>query len=605
MGVPPRFYYRCRSTDGHNVYILATKDSGLPSSDPALMDLRTLVDISLLFVVYYAIERIIQLILRARFRTFFDHLLAIGKLRALTAFCLGLFITLISTPFCARACLFVNNSGSVVEPGWDVKMCFTSRIFLLVAELNRIDYDDIYVFHHVGALMAGWFTVVFQMPMHVLLVLFTSLVAEISGDAIWILSVYAASFESPAPELTKFRRALAKLNVVQYAVLRTLGIGLAAWWAANVDISQYATWELLIGWTLMIIHAAFCLWYISQHSRKAWAPASPAKHIFTMHLSHKPPHIRVHTSNFHLGTDIIFTLYGVFMGIGFAFLSAVVLLLIPSPGTLSALPVIQLVAILGARVASLVFEDGIVAFLHSPVTTLLRPGFWLHGGIVGAVIGIYYCHAWGMIDDLWIFSGAMGVALPVYETASRIGCYFYGCCFGRILSAVEIERSQTSWLHLQPVIYASSSRIPDTYAGKPLFPVQLYSAFLFLLLSLGVIPLTWFMSTSFVGFFTIAVHAVIRLHTETHRADYRGAVSWSLSATGKFAVGQLVVGLVGAGIFSEINSNGYVGSKNVTPLSMHVLSGMDMLGAMLITFGMGFTFYGIHRGEIGLSPIAR
>jgi len=70
-------------------------------------------------------------------------------------------------------------------------------------------------------------------------------------------------------------------------------------------------------------------------------------------------------------------------------------------------------------------------------------------------------------------------------------------------------------------------------------------------------------------------------------------------------VGQLVVGLVGAGIFSEINSNGYVGSKNDTPLSMHVLSGMDMLGAMLITFGMGFTFYGIHRGEIGLSPITK
>src|ERR1700691_6076325 len=78
-----------------------------PHSNPylTLMDLQTLVDLSLFFVAYYLVELLIRLVLRAWHPKFFDHLLAVGKLRALTAFCLGVLITLFSAPVCASACM--------------------------------------------------------------------------------------------------------------------------------------------------------------------------------------------------------------------------------------------------------------------------------------------------------------------------------------------------------------------------------------------------------------------------------------------------------------------------------------------------------------------
>jgi hypothetical protein len=140
--------------------------------------------------------------------------------------------------------------------------------------------------------------------------------------------------------------------------------------------------------------------------------------------------------------------------------------------------------------------------------------------------------------------------------------------------------------------------MPPSLAGKALFPIQLYSAFLFLLLFLGTVPLTWYTSTSFAGLLALAVHAVIRIYTERHRADYRGAVSWSLSATGKFAVGQMVVGLVGAGVFSGMISETYVRSQISTPLSVRHVMVADTLRTIIVSFAVGFAFYGVHRGEI-------
>lgn len=557
------------------------------------MDLQSLLDLALIFIAYYLIERLIRYVLQAHFRVFFDHLIAAEKLSALTAFCLGLCITLFSTPICAHAYIFAN-ADKLAEPSWEVKTCITSRVVLLVAELNRLDYDILYVIHHIGSLLAIWVTIKLHMPINVLVVTIASLVAEIPGDTIWILSAYAASFKSPPLELNRIRRALAKLNVIQYAILRTAGFAVSAWLlATDTHFLHHATWEHFLAWILMLAHAAFYICYIARQSKTVFFPTTPTKSFLTINILHKPPHIRFHTSSFCLGPDVILTLYGIFMGLGFSLLSTVVLLLVPNPSTRLVLPIIQLSAICGARIASLVFEDGMSTFFHSPISTFLRPGFWLHGGIVGAVIGICYCHTRDMIDDLWRFAGAMGVGLPIFETASRVGCHFYGCCFGRPLSSVEIKQSRNSWLLFQPVIYPISSRMSSTHAGKALFPIQLYSALLFLLVFFGAIPLTWYMSTPFAGFITLASHAAIRLHTETYRADYRGPISWSLSVTGKFAVAQMVIGLVGAGIFS-----GSVDEQSAS-LPMHHILDAEALRVIWVAFGVGFALYGVHRGEIG------
>ena len=52
-----------------------------------------------------------------------------------------------------RPCLHIDT---LADPGWEITACITSRVVLLVAELNRLDYDILYVFRHVSSLLAIW-----------------------------------------------------------------------------------------------------------------------------------------------------------------------------------------------------------------------------------------------------------------------------------------------------------------------------------------------------------------------------------------------------------------------------------------------------------------
>ena len=85
-------------------------------------------------------------------------------------------------------------------------------------------------------------------------------------------------------------------------------------------------------------------------------------------------------------------------------------------------------SVFGARLFSLIFEDGIKVF-SNPLKSIFRPGFWLHGGVTFLIMSLYRNQS--VMTNRLVFIDAAGLGFPLYEFFSRLGCHSYGCCFGK------------------------------------------------------------------------------------------------------------------------------------------------------------------------------
>lgn len=100
--------------------------------------------------------------------------------------------------------------------------------------------------------------------------------------------------------------------------------------------------------------------------------------------------------------------------------------------------------------------------LANRINYAFTSGFVFIGGLVGALIGILlFLKQFKELNKLMVFD-LFAIAMPLFHTFGRIGCYMAGCCYG----------SQTSC----PIgiTFPSESLAP---AGISLFPTQLISAF--------------------------------------------------------------------------------------------------------------------------------
>jgi len=69
-------------------------------------------------------------------------------------------------------------------------------------------------------------------------------------------------------------------------------------------------------------------------------------------------------------------------------------------------------------------------------------------------------------------------------------------------------------------------------------------------------------------------------------------------------MGQAIIGIVGAGIFSGTTTAGVREQSADAPLFVrHDTLGVDMARAVSVAFGVGFVIYGVHRGEIGMGVV--
>lgn len=236
---------------------------------------------------------------------------------------------------------------------------------------------------------------------------------------------------------------------------------------------------------------------------------------------------------------LIFTTYGLVVGSAFfagltaccAYVAAIGL----EPVLFARFVPIALISVLvGARLASAAADWRRI--FSDPLGALVRPGFFMHGGVAGGgLAAVLYC-AYNGLDPL-VWCDALGFCMPIGEALCRIGCYVYGCCWGRPSSGPF------------GVCYTSPDaavvREKCEHRGVRLHPAQLYATvahgaqFALFLALLSVKPF----DGSFAGLYLVT-HPILRFLLETFRDDHRGSVGGKLTHTQLYSVIQLLIGVV-------------------------------------------------------------
>ncbi|KAJ7583626.1 Prolipo protein diacylglyceryl transferase-domain-containing protein [Mycena floridula] len=465
-------------------------------------------------------------------------------------------------------------------------------------------------------------TLFLQTP-QLLFIPFASLVTEVTGDFVWILSAHRDLDSRRSERLERVKQAVQNINIWVYS-LRIPSIP-AIMYSAIVTArlgreergDLWAT--VLIAWTIFVL-TMYSIWIGLYLFRQVQSSQSHSCHVDVPENEksrhddapqeeeagvclENPIHVRFRNG-------LILTLYGPLMGLGLSMLALVSFLLSPAiesfkPLSLSLLITLAL-AILFARLLSLIFEDTLSAFFRNPVKVLLRPGFWLQGGLLGAGLGIVLSSMLGLVPDILNFAAGLGIALPLYEFVSRLGCHTYGCCYGKPVSKDSI---------IPPVVYtsefAAAVRLNPALRYVPLFPIQLISSVLFFLqfviiwilaMHCHVVDIIEAAGISF------AVHSIIRLWTERFRSDFRGkevAVSlgkqrMALSVTARIAVLQLIFGVTMAAYrlpYGRTFEPSNVAYDQVQLLE--ILGDEWVWSCLLLVFFVGTAVYGLHRNRIG------
>jgi prolipoprotein diacylglyceryltransferase len=565
------------------------------------LDATTLV---LLFTIYYLVERA----LLARYNNHF--LIALKDARkdsVFFGFAMGLLITLISTPYCSTAAWSAWSSPSRATD-WvldsDAQTCLSARAVLWVSELNRLDLYPLYVVHHMGAISSLLSVIYFEWPPTTYLIILSTLASEVPGDIIWMLGAYMDSMEKSSSSLSRFKTRFNMINVAQYAFIRGAGIILVSWLLLckpEYSVGDFPFLVQILGGAVLTLYTLFCATYVVRQFlsiRTHW-------HLYTDMPAHRnlrsPIQIRIPTS-----PAIIVVPYGFYMGTGFAALMltsfAIAAQSAADVGSLKvALHITLLTAIAGARLFSLIMEDGLVRLLSHPLPTIFRPGFWLHGGLFGAGIGAIISHQLGYVPSLPLFAAGLAVGLPMYETFSRVGCHTYGCCYGPPATSGS---GHALWrlFPFPPAIYDhptdyAVTRLEPKLLNQPLIPIQLISATLFFLLFACMSLLLAVHTTpQLAGSVTLACHAAVRLITETCRADYRGARSGGISSTGKMALIQAA----GSGLWlAYAVSWGASTPVQEFKLDLASMLARECLETCTMAALMGILAFGVHIDKIG------
>ena len=200
--------------------------------------------------------------------------------------------------------------------------------------------------------------------------------------------------------------------------------------------------------------------------------------------------------------------------------------------------------IIGARL-EYVREFWSREFASDPIRVfkIWEGGLVFYGGLILAIaVFLVWCRVRRErvtpVADLFV------TVIPLAHAFGRVGCFFYGCCYGRVSEcacAVAFPRRSPAW-----VAQVDGGLIPETaQASLPVLPTQLFEAAavlcLFALL-LFVFLRNWKTRPGFTTGCYLAGYACIRFGIEFLRDDMRQRV-------GSLSIGQTVsIGLFALGI---------------------------------------------------------
>lgn len=215
--------------------------------------------------------------------------------------------------------------------------------------------------------------------------------------------------------------------------------------------------------------------------------------------------------------------------------------------------VTALSALAGARILYLATNPDVVVSVAS-VFDLRRGGLVAYGGFLGGLLGsVGYLRVARL--PLWAWADAASVAVAAGLAITRVGCYLFGCDFGRPLAA-----SAPGWLRAAGTFprweampgspawaqHVNQGRLPlEAQASLPVHPTQLYEA----LVGAGLCALLWrlhrrrgFSGQVFLSF--ALAYGSARFLLEFLRDDVeRGAFGPAMGAVGWWVLGIAIVAL--------------------------------------------------------------
>lgn len=197
--------------------------------------------------------------------------------------------------------------------------------------------------------------------------------------------------------------------------------------------------------------------------------------------------------------------------------------------------------VLGSRIAY-VIEHWHAEFASRPMDVIRvdQGGLMFYGGLILATV-VFACWCMFKRENPLAVGDLLCVAIPVGHAFGRIGCFFYGCCYGKQSTsalAVSFPRGSPAWYEQLNLGQISSM----AKESLPVLPTQLFEAAANALLFAVLFAFYRRFRGGTIALYLIG-YAVIRFVMEYVRGDPRAAVGpFSISQT--ISIALLVAGVV-------------------------------------------------------------
>lgn len=200
-----------------------------------------------------------------------------------------------------------------------------------------------------------------------------------------------------------------------------------------------------------------------------------------------------------------------------------------------------LCGIIGARVAHVVeywHADGFDRNFFRAFE-IWKGGLVFYGGLIGGVIAFFAWCAKRRTDVLGL-ADLLCVAIPLGHAFGRLGCFCFGCCWGKVSDsalAMRFPASSPAWCSQ----VGNGLIHPHAHTSLPVLPTQLFeAAALFALFAVLYFlykrTRAWTAATYFCGY------GILRFFIEFLRDDERPSL-WGLSSAQLFSLVLIAVGI--------------------------------------------------------------
>ena len=224
--------------------------------------------------------------------------------------------------------------------------------------------------------------------------------------------------------------------------------------------------------------------------------------------------------------------YGACMAVGFLLCWTLVERLSARKDLSNLLLSLMFAGVVGSRIAY-VIEHWHSEFAMRPLDMIRvdQGGLMFYGGLILAVV-VFFVWCCMKKESPLALADLLCTVIPLGHACGRIGCFFYGCCYGRdsdAWCAVVFPKFSPSW-------YEHGQRMASV------LPTQLFEAAALLLLFAALMALYLHCRRGTCAAYLVG-YGIIRFGLEFLRGDPRAAF-WGLSIGQVISVGLILAGLV-------------------------------------------------------------